>query len=172
MKRILVLASVILLGSPGPANAALPDDIAVGAHVEVEGTLTGPAEVTAKEVQLKRGGSKNEVEGAIDSVDPASRSLVIAGVKVALEPSADLRGDHDVPIDFSALSPGLAAEAQGRFENGVLRANALNTDELDPDETRDVEVEGIVTSVDAAAGSFQVMGLRILLTPRTKVVAP
>jgi hypothetical protein len=169
MKRILVLASVGLLG--GPAGAVLPDDIAIGTHVEVEGTLSRPGEVMATDVELKRGGAKNEIEGPIDSVDTAGRSLVIGGVRVALEPSAEILGDHDVAIDFAAVAPGMKAEAQGRFENGTLRAGVLNTDDLEPDDARELEVEGVVTKVDAAAGTFEVMGLRILVTPRTKVVA-
>ena len=171
MKRILVMVGAGMLGVSGPAHAVLPEDVAVGTRVEVEGTLTAPFELTATEVEVKRTNKpKAEIEGRVDSIDVPGRSLVVAGVKVQLLPDAEVRAKDERKIEFSKVQAGQKAEAEGTFENGVLRAKTVEAKELDEDEARKVEIEGTITELDAARTSFRVMGYRILVTPRTKVV--
>jgi hypothetical protein len=170
MRRLLVSVFAGAIGFSGQAHAVLPEDVAVGIRVELEGTLSGPAEVTATEIELKRTPKvKFELEGRIDSVDVPGRSLVVAGSKVQVEPGAEIRDKDDLKLDFAKVREGQKIEAEGRYENGVLHATALETDDLDDDAVRKVEIEGPITEVDSAKGSFRVMGYRILVTPRTKV---
>jgi hypothetical protein len=172
MRRILataLLCSLGALGVPEPARAVLPDDLAVGTRVDLEGTLSGPGEVVATEVKLKRG-AHDEIQGGIDSVDVAGRSLRVAGVEVALDAGAVVTDEDGREIDLAKVRPGEEAEAEGRFENGVLRAESLEVKPRDEDEAREVEIEGPISEVDSARNAFRVMGLRVLVTPHTRVL--
>jgi hypothetical protein len=158
------------LAAAGPATAVLPEDLDAGTRVSVDGDRSGPGEVIADEVKLRRAvAGLDEIEGAIESVDAAGHRLVVAGVPVALEPGASLRDASGAPLDLAKVRAGLAADAEGRFENGVLRANALEVQELAADDEEDVEIDGVITEVDRAGSSFRVLGIRVRVTPGTKL---
>ncbi len=95
---------------------------------------------------------------------------MIAGIKVVLAPEAEISKKGGGDLELSAFAAGGRAEAEGRFENGVLHAESLKLRDSDPDETRDVDLEGKVGAVDAARGSFRMFGLLVLTGPQTKFV--
>jgi hypothetical protein len=167
-KRILAIGW-LAAGAAGAAQAVLPDDLVVGTRVDLEGTRSG-AEVAADHVELlrPRAGS-DRIEGAIEQVDAAARSLLVAGVRVVLGPGAVVRDGDGREIGLEGMGPGQEAEVAGRFENGALRATSLEVDELEGDEARQVEIEGAVAELDPAGNAFRVLGLRVQITPRTKV---
>lgn len=170
MKRTLVGVGLGWLVGAGPAAAVLPEDLAAGTRVSLEGKLGGPGEVIADEIKLLRAvAGQDEVEGAIGSVDAAGRRLVVGGVPVALQPEATLRDGSGAPLELSRVRAGQEAEVEGRFEGGVLRASALEVDELGEEEEREVEIDGVISEADPAGSSFRVLGLRVQLTPRTKL---
>jgi Domain of unknown function (DUF5666) len=169
MKAILVLASAGALVAP-PAWAALPEDIAVGTRVEIEGARSGPGEVTARRIALRHAAQgPDEIEAAVDAVDAAARRLVVGGVPVEVLPDAQIQDGGELTTDLGRVRPGVEVEADGRFENGVLRASSLETSELDAEEVHAVEIEGAISDVDPASGSFRVLGQRVVVTPRTKL---
>jgi hypothetical protein len=170
VKKLLVIAAAGALGAVGPARALLPDDLAVGTRVSLEGTLGAPGEVTAKKVKLLRARSApDEIEGAIERVDAATRSLVVGGVRVELEPEATATEGSGAPIDLARVRPGQEAEAAGRFEAGRLRASSLEVNDLEPGDARRLELGGAISAADPAGDSFAVLGLRVRVTPRTWV---
>ena len=169
MKAIFILTSAGALAS-APAWATLPEDIAVGTRVKVEGARSGPGEVTAKRIALRRAPQgTDEIEAAVDSVDATARRLVVGGVPVELLPGAQIQDKEEVTTDVGRLRPGVEVEAGGRFESGVLRASSLETSERGEETVRAVEIEGAISDVDATAGSFRVLGQRVTVTPRTKL---
>jgi uncharacterized protein YjiK len=149
--------------------ALLPDDVAVGTRVEVDGRLTESGDVLARQVEVKRAGAApDEIEGVIDSVDAARRRLVVAGVAIALDPSASLTSDDGVAVDFDEVRAGRRAEIEGRFESGALRAHALEVEAPKPRE-REVELNGVISEVEPARAAFRALGLRIHVRSDTEV---
>jgi hypothetical protein len=170
MKRLLVIAAAGVVGAVGPARAVLPDDLAAGTRVSLEGTLSASGEVVADKVKLLRApAGRDEIEGAIEQVDAAARSLVVGGVRIELRPDTAVKDGSGTPIDFSGVRPGQAAEAAGSFEGGRLLASSLEVDELEDGEARRLEVDGAISAADPMGDSFQVLGLRVRVAPRTWV---
>jgi len=152
------------------AGATLPEDVAVGTRVEVEGTRAGAGDVMAKRVSLRRAArGADEVEAAVDSIDAASRSLVVGGVRAVVDPGAEIRDGDELTTDLARVRAGTEVEAEGRFEGGVLRVRSLETSELDEDEVHAVELEGTITEVDPGGGSFRVLGLKVVVGPQTRL---
>ncbi len=153
-----------------PATAQMSDDVAVGARAEAEGRLAGSAVIVATEVEVKRAkAGLDQAEGPIESVDPAERSLRVAGVTVALDPGATVSGDDGRPLDLAGLAPGARAKAEGPFRDGVLHARSVEVEKVKPDEAEEVEFEGIITHVDRMQSTFQMLGLTVRVTPQTEV---
>lgn len=170
MKLASTLAGLFgLAGLAAPAAAVLPDDVAVGTRVEVEGRLDDEGRVVAREVEVQRAPSgADELEGRIDAVDAGSRRLRVAGVEVALEPGAVVTDDDGGALDLGDVRPGQVADLDGGFADGVFRARALEVEAMDPGEEQEVELTGAITEV-SPYDTFRVLGLTVRVPPGTKV---
>jgi hypothetical protein len=148
----------------------MPDDIAAGVRVEIEGRAGSGGSLVAREVEIKRAKSgDDEVEGAIEAVDAQQRSLRVGGIRVALAPDAVLSDGAERALVLDQVKPGQHASAEGRFADGVLRAASLEVEEGEDGEAGDVELEGTVGEVDRAQGTFRLLGVTVKVTPQTKV---
>lgn len=164
------LALVASAALASAARAQMPDDIAAGVRVEIEGRAGSNGSLVAREVEIKRAKSgDDEVQGAIETVDPQKRSLRVGGIRIALEPDAVLSDGEDRALPLDQMKPGQHASAEGRFADGVLRALSLEVEEGKADEAGDVELEGTVSDVDRAQGTFRLLGVTVKVTPQTKV---
>jgi hypothetical protein len=152
------------------SQAVLPDDLAEGARVEVDGTLSESGEVVAVEIEIKRTpAGTDDLEARVDAVDAAERTLKIAGVAVVLESDAEVTDDDGAPLQLENVRPGQQAEVEGRFEDGVFRASAMEVEDLDADEATQVEIEGTISELDSARSTIRVLGLVVRVTPHTEV---
>jgi Domain of unknown function (DUF5666) len=127
--------------------------------VEVDGTVRiGGDEVDAEEIEGESSGF-----GSDDADEAKVEGIVVLCVE---SPDYCVAG---VPIDDSAavFEPigyvpiaGDRVEVEGRLENGVLRAETVESEDAD-DEDRDVRIEAAVTSVDGVARTLVILGVTI-----------
>jgi len=165
-----VLAWIAGAALAGAAHAQMSDDVAVGVRAEAEGRLSASGVLVATEVEIKRAKSGlDQAQGPIETVDPAARSLRVAGVTVVLDPGATLSGADGQPLELARLAPGRRAKAEGAFRDGVLHARSVEAEEAKPDEADEVEIEGIITHVDRVQSTFQLLGLTVKVAPQTEV---
>lgn len=151
------------------ARAQLPEDVTAGVRAEVEGSVAAGS-LVARELEIKRAKTgDDQVEGALEAVDPGQRSLRVAGVRVALDPAATVSDDGGRSLELGQLEPGQHASVDGRFADGVLRARSVELSETKAEEAEDVELEGTVADVDRAQGTFRLLGVTVRVTPRTEV---
>jgi len=150
--------------------AVLPDDLVEGARVEVEGTLSESGAVVAVEIDIKRtpAGTDN-LEGRIDSLNVSERSLKVAGVAVVLVADVEITGDDGEPLPLESVRVGQEAEVEGRFEDGVFRANSLEVEDLESEEAAEVEFEGTISELDSTRNTIRVLGLVVRVKPDTEV---
>ena len=165
-----VLAWIAGAALAGAAHAQMSDDVALGVRAEAEGRLSASGVLVATEVEIKRAKSGlDQAQGPIETVDPAARSLRVAGVSVVLDPGATLSGADGQPLELARLAPGQRAKAEGPFRDGVLHARSVEAEEAKPDEADEVEIEGIITHVDRVQSTFQLLGLTVKVAPQTEV---
>ncbi len=148
-------------------NPLVPDDIAVGERVEVSGDADGRGGVRATSISesTQPAGSEREV-----------RAWVVAVSGTVVELSFSPGGPVAVRVDVGGVSPAPSV-AVGTFvevrtlgpadANGVFTATSIHVeDELEPGAGEQVEVEGIVTALDATG--FSVGAQRVVTSPTTE----
>ncbi len=115
-------------------------------------------------------GGEVEVKGVIRALDTVARRFFIGDMAVDYSGAEiEMRGDRST---LRAGDEGVFVEVEGRFRDGVLRAEEI---EEEDDDNRfgaragdDVEIEGLISSVDAAARTFVVYGVTVRITNRTE----
>lgn len=164
---VLALASGIAVA---PVAAQMPEDISPGVYAELEGVEDAGGVIVASEVELRHtSGSSDQVQGTIASVDRARREVTVAGVRIQLLADAHLMGDSGDPMAFASVVSGARVDARGRFDGGVLRARSLELRSGSDDREREVGLEGRISRVDRAEGTFRLLGATVRVTPDTSV---
>lgn len=142
--------------SPAPA-------VTVGTFVEVKtlGAADGNGVYTAVSIKLEDdlapgAGERVEVEGIVTSV--SATEFTIGAQRVVATASTQLRGGTS-----EDLVVGVGMEAEGTLRgDGVLEAQVLK---FKPS----ARVEANAAAVDAGAGTFEVLGLAVHVTPSTEL---
>jgi hypothetical protein len=96
--------------------------LAAGDRVEIEGTFTDKAEMSAKKI-VKDFSGYDEIRGKIESADAAAGEITISGVKVKVKPDTWLEGPQDLRVAFEELRPSVSARCEGVF-TGTLEFSA------------------------------------------------
>jgi hypothetical protein len=137
--------------------------LVVGMVVEVIGEIdadgkTGVAQtIRAERVLLG-------IIDAVDEVDLGRKAIRILGQTVYIDEDATLEN-----VAFADLAPGLGASISGFVtDSGDIKATYLTRKDLDTT-TDNVEVAGYVSSIDAAAQTFQLQDLLVQTSGSTFV---
>jgi len=129
-RKVVTNATTRIVGEHA-ATLALKD-LKVGEKVEVEGTSQADQSVLARKIKVEGGeddDSEVELEGTIQSITPASGSLMVAGRTVLTDGQTLILGDHDTKLTLADLKTGEKVEVKGIPQaSGVL--------------ARKIEVEG------------------------------
>lgn len=135
------------------ASAArwLPDGLALGVRVEVEGVYANGV-LMATEVELEDD-DDFEIEGTVESVDTSARTLIVRGIVVHY---ASARFKQGTEADLRA---GVRIEVDGRLD---ADGTTLVATEIEFDDDRDgAGIEGRITSLDRGAQTFVVAGVTV-----------
>ena len=170
-KAIAIGVLALALGAAAaPARAQMPEDISPGVYAELEGIEDASGSILASEVELRHAsGSSDQVQGTIASVDRARRQITVAGIRVLLPADAQIRGDAGGSVMSASLASGARVDARGRFEDGVLRARSLELRSGSDDREGEVGLEGRISGVDRAKGTFRLLGATVRVTSDTAV---
>ena len=168
MRRLARILPVALLATL-PASAQLPDDLEVGAYVEVKGAMRSGGDVAAEEVEIHAiADALDRVRGPVQSVTPEQRTLVVAGVRMRLEAGARLTDASGQALEISALQPGGRVDARGHYAKGEFVAHSLAL-VGGAASNRRVKLEGSIDAVDTEADAFRLLGVGVRVTPETWV---
>lgn len=174
------------LGSIAYNNVALPwtheQDGAQTYQLSVRGD-NGPVEVTVtvdnRIREVKRGemvvlhghvkSNEVEVRGSIEAVD--SVSVSVQGLTFALTDSTRAEDRNGAPLALSALQVGDYVEVEGyRNADGLLLAREIELEwEDDDDAFEEIEVEGMIESLDMLAGLLRVEGFDFIVNDSTRI---
>ena len=123
-KRVVSATSFSVNGTPVDARNARFEGaaVALGARVEVEGTLRGGV-LVAREVKVEDENDEEdeefEVEGSIVVIDRVARTFVVREVTVSYAGGVDFRGGT-----AADLAVGVKVEARGRLSADGTRLDA------------------------------------------------
>ena len=164
MRQLAPLLAGALLAA-ARAGAELPDDLEVGAYVEVEGALSGDG-ILAEEVEVSAvADSEARVRGRLDAVDARARSLSVGGVALLLDPGVDPTDAAGRALELSALEPGCSVDARGVYRDGALWLRVLSVDAGEG--PHKLKLAGTIDVVDPDADAFRLLGVGVRLTPET-----
>lgn len=147
-------------------------DLKLNAHIEVEGTANAAGELVAEEISIRQtsGTAPLKLEGTISSLDAASQTLTLMGNTLVVDTRTILLeevNDEDVSIRFADLRVNDLLEVKAMpLANGQLLA--LRIDRETPDASGERELQGVVSQVDAANGTFSILGISILVNDQTE----
>jgi hypothetical protein len=152
-----------------PAHAQIPDTLLAGTRVEVEGKGAGTGSIRAEEVEIQsQRGGKDTLKGSVRTVDPASQTLTVAGVKIVASDATLLEGPDREPVPFSEFQPGQRLKAEGVFgQDGHFTAERLSVRKEKAEKADEVAFEGPVQQVDPGSKTFTVFGVTVMVTPQT-----
>ena len=103
-------------------------DLKVGDSVDVDGIFSGPGEMTATKIE-QEGVVQDQIEGSLEAVDSAARTLTISGIKVKVPAGAFLEGKKDMPITLEQLTIGTRVECEGTWTGSrELTASKVEVD--------------------------------------------
>lgn len=152
-------------GDEGPATA---EDLVVGTHVEVRGSLDAAGQVVADRIEVDGpdddgDDEDTEVKGPIEDLGPAS--LTVLGVTFAVTDATRIH-DGATVVPFESLMVGQLVEVHGAYAaDGVLVATRVEVEDFADDE---VELTGAIEALEPAA--LTVAGLRFEVTDATIVL--
>ncbi len=146
-----------------PEDGFSLDDLANEMVVEVEGSLAANNTLLATEIDNESDwfdGDDGDVEisGDLYDYDETNRQFSINGVIVKMTSNTEFDD-----IRESDLTDGLHVQVEGEFRDGVLYAEEVEGQEAD------VELEGVVESVDLVNETLLVSGVKVQLTTSTLV---
>jgi hypothetical protein len=108
-----------------------------------------------------------EFKGVIESIDPAHNKLKVSGVTVTTSASTEIERT-DQHIALSDLKVGERVRVEGTPQaDGTVAAKEIEV--VPAAREREVELEGIVESVDVAKSSLKVSGHTVITTPTTLI---
>ena len=132
--------------------AGTQDDLELGQYVALTGTISDD-NVTGTATNVTFG---DNVEGPVSSVDIVAGSLVVLGQTVLVDGGTSV--DDSCPATLEALTDVAAVEVSGPVRaDGVIVATRIECKAV----VGELEVTGVVSSLDADAMTFQINALLI-----------
>ena len=163
------LLLALALGLAPSAWGQLPDDVEVGAFVEVQGELRTGGGVVAEEVEVQAvADALDRVRGPVETLAPRERLLRVAGVPLRVAEGARLTDAAGGPLALETLRSGHHVDVRGAYAAGEFLVHALSVTR-DPGPAGRVKLEGRIDAVDAEADAFRLLGVGVLVTQDTWV---
>lgn len=103
-------------------------ELKAGDGVEVDGAFSGPGEMLAAKIE-REVFEHDQIDGKLDKVDSAARTLLISGVTVNVAKDARIEGKDDKVISLQDLAAGHSIECKGTWTGPkVLSASKVDLD--------------------------------------------
>ena len=141
----------------------------VGDFVRVEGTLQKDGSVLAREIEVLSLGiapPEAELEGIIDRINAAQKSLTVSGHTVVTNSDTRIRRG-DETIAFADLKVGDRVHVRGTLQkDGSILASKIK---VAPGFVARVELEGIIEKIDAPQATLTVSSLTVRTDSQTRL---
>ncbi|MGB5728840.1 MAG: DUF5666 domain-containing protein [Thiogranum sp.] len=135
-----------------------PDNIVVGARLEVEGFIDSSSELDAVKVKFEDNDAR--VQANVENVNPADGTVTLLGVPVTITGETGLEDKRDdlSPFSLSDIQGGDYLEIRGFIgANGAVVATELRRDDNDSK----VEIRAPASQKDPVAGTVTVLGITV-----------
>jgi len=130
----------------------------VGQRVKIKGKRNGERRFYAIKIKLDADdGAEDELEGAIEWVDPAAQRLGLLGLSV-----------HADGIALADMASGMMVKARGKYLDGRFIAIKVKVQETSW--SGGEEIQGEIQATDVVNGTIQVTGFTIITDAKTRLV--
>lgn len=163
---LVLIAGLAWLPHPVLA-AALPEALAVGHQVKVEGHTRPDGTFDATLVVLRDVDHAAKVEGRVTIVQPGQRRLALAGFNIALTRQTLLYRGGTAGASRALLVPGAWLEAKGHWRGQALVAERIRIKDA-PEATE--ELEGVIEGIDGTTHSLVVLGRQVRIPSAVAIV--
>lgn len=166
----------VQIGASTRIEGGAAADLEIGIRVEAEGALDEGGVLVATELELKRA-VDTELEGAIEAIDAAGRTLVVLGISVAITDTTQFEDGSAEGLrrfGFGDLDVGDFVDVRGALGEGRLLAQRVEREDGDDNDSApdtesddvDIELEGAVTTIDS--DGLELLGTRIRFADSTR----
>ena len=150
------------------------EDFGVGQFVEVEGVLQPDGSVLASKIELEDGPDEDdaevELEGFIESIDPAAASLVVDGVEILTDDFTRFEADGHLPLTFADLEVGQFVKIKGILQgDGTILATKVKR-KLGPGVGVHIEFKGFIEFINSSFLWMMVSGRAVQVTLDTRLL--
>ena len=136
------------------------NDLKIGMRVNVEGEYDRFTETwRTRALSIRQDGDQDEMEGRIEEMGPAPRTLRILGLCLEVPRSLEILDLDKRPMSFEALGAGMRLKVKGHVAGRRLEPVKIKLKEETPDACD--EMEGCITAMDPRARTLTVLGYRI-----------
>ncbi|GIW40281.1 MAG: hypothetical protein KatS3mg076_0858 [Candidatus Binatia bacterium] len=142
-------------------SSTMPGEFRHGIRVRVEGILAAGRFVAGQVKKLAPGDTDCEVTGPVGRVAQKERTLELLGSTVLWTGKTRFRSP-----DSSALEPLRWVKVEGRWRQGRFEAREVRVLEENPQ--NEIELEGMVGTVDDEGQAFQLCGRRVELPDKVR----
>ncbi len=162
-RGVLVFGVLGLLLLPGWRKSRL-SSYRVGQRVNIKGRRKGRTFRAAKIKMVHHVTADDHIEGPVESVDVARRTVEVLGIAASAE---QLAAADEVSIRLEALEPGMKVRLRGKCSHGTFVATDI--DVVPPSPILIEEIQGPIEVVAPALGVLQVAGIPIITDDETKI---
>lgn len=148
----------------------LATDLQLDSLVEVEGEINNAGVLVAEEVSVRQQDSEHELafEGQIAALNAATQELTLLGNTIVVDNRTilvDEQNDQERSIRFSDLRVSDQIEVSGRaLADGRILALRIDREEAEGS----LEVKGVCSAFDSAAGTLVIQGVSVLADTNAK----
>jgi hypothetical protein len=136
----------------------------IGQRVNVKGRRKGRSFRAAKIKMVRHLTAEDHLEGTVESVDVAHRTIALLGASAS---TSDLASTGGIAARLEDIEPGMKVRVRGTCGSKRFVANALSV--VPPSPIVVEEIQGPIERIHPVIGTLQVAGVTIVTDAETKI---
>ena len=143
------------------------EELKVGQRLKVKGTPGSEAGTfCALEVAAKEQKDQAEIEGVVQSVDYAGRTLRVVNMTFDIPQGTVIKDVSKREIDFENLSEGDVVKVKGRYNTNFLTEKVKMKESMG---FNIEELQGNIDSINADSHMIEMMGVKVIFSEKTSI---
>ena len=143
------------------------EELKVGQRLKVKGTPgSDGGTFSALEIAAKEQKDQAEIEGLVQNVDCAGRTLRVVNMDFAVPPGTVIKDVSKREIDLENLSEGDVVKVKGQYGTSFITAKVKMKESMG---FHIEELQGNIDSIDAAAHTIEMVGMKVIVTEKTSI---
>ena len=143
------------------------EELKVGQRLKVKGTPGAEGgSFNALEIAAKENKDQAEIEGLIQNVDCAGRTLRVVNIDFDVPQGTVIKDVSKREIDLENLKEGDVVKVKGHYDSGFVTEKVKMKESMG---FNIEEIQGSVDSIDPESRTLEMIGIKVVLTEKTSI---